>query len=88
MCEDYRAGALIDRSLDLADKARGAKIDAPLLFLWSKSGFPAAAGDPLEPVASWARELSGAEINSGHFMPEENPDALLAAAVPFLNAEP
>jgi haloacetate dehalogenase len=32
MCEDYRAGASIDRQLDLSDKARGAKITAPLLF--------------------------------------------------------
>ena len=87
MCEDYRAGASIDRWLDLADKARGAKITAPLLFVWSKSGFPAATGDPLSLWKEWSHKLSGAEIDSGHFMPEENPNALLAAAVPFLNAD-
>lgn len=32
MCEDYRAGASIDRWLDLSDKARGMQITAPLLF--------------------------------------------------------
>jgi haloacetate dehalogenase len=87
MCEDYRAGASTDRWLDLADKARGAKITAPLLFVWSKSGFPAATGDPLSLWKEWSHKLSGAEIDSGHFMPEENPNALLAAAVPFLNAD-
>jgi haloacetate dehalogenase len=84
MCEDYRAGATIDRSLDLADKTRGAKITPPLLFIWSKLGFPAATGDPLGLWRAWAETLSGAEIDCGHFMPEENPDGVLAAAVPFL----
>ena len=87
MCEDYRAGASIDRSLDLADRARGAKVTAPLLFVWSKLGFPRSTGDPLGLWRGWSDDLSGAEIDSGHFMPEENPDALLAAAVPFLNAD-
>ena len=84
--EDYRAGALIDRRLDLADKSSGAKIAAPLLFVWSKHGFPATTGDTLGLWQSWATTLSGAEVDSGHFMPEENPDALLAAALPFLRA--
>jgi haloacetate dehalogenase len=86
MCEDYRAGALVDRRLDLADKSTGARIAAPLLFVWSKHGFPAATGDPLGLWRAWAATLSGAEIDSGHFMPEENPDALLGAALPFLTA--
>jgi haloacetate dehalogenase len=87
MCEDYRAGASIDRRLDLVDRSRGAKIAAPLLFIWSKSGFPAATGDPLSLWKGWSHKLSGTEIDSGHFMLEENPKALLAAAVPFLNKD-
>jgi haloacetate dehalogenase len=87
MCEDYRAGASIDRRLDLVDRSRGAKIAAPLLFIWSKSGFPAATGDPLSLWKGWSHKLSGTEIDSGHFMLEENPNALLAAAVPFLNKD-
>lgn len=86
MCEDYRAGASIDRRLDLSDKTRGARITAPLLFVWSKLGFPATTGDPLSLWKAWTQNLSGAEVDCGHFMPEENPDALLAAAVPFLCA--
>lgn len=86
MCEDYRAGASVDRTLDLSDKARGGKVAAPLLFVWSKAGFPSATGDPLGLWRSWTEKLSGAEVDSGHFMPEENPDALLAATIPFLKA--
>lgn len=86
MCEDYRAGASVDRHLDLADKSSGARVSAPLLFVWSKHGFPAATGDPLGLWQAWATTLSGAEIDSGHFMPEENPDALLTAVLPFLTA--
>jgi haloacetate dehalogenase len=88
MCEDYRAGASIDRRLDLADKARGTKITAPLLFVWSTSGFPAATGNPLGLWQAWAVNLSGAEVDCGHFMPEENPEALLAETGPFLAADP
>jgi haloacetate dehalogenase len=87
MCEDYRAGASLDRRLDLSDKARGVKVTAPLLFVWSKSGFPSATGDPLSLWRPWTEKLSGAEVNSGHFMPEENPAALLATACSFLGAE-
>ena len=87
MCEDYRAGASIDRRLDLSDKTRGAKITVPLLFVWSKLGFPAATGSPLSLWKAWTSQLSGAEVDSGHFIPEENPDALLAVVVPFLNAD-
>jgi haloacetate dehalogenase len=87
MCEDYRAGASIDRWLDLSDKARGMQIPAPLLFVWSNLGFPAATGDPLSLWKAWTQNLSGAEVDCGHFMPEENPEALLCAAVPFLNAD-
>jgi len=87
MCEDYRAGASIDRRLDLSDRARGITITAPLLFVWSKLGFPSAAGDPLSLWKPWTEKLSGAEVDSGHFMPEENPHDLLAATAPFLAAE-
>lgn len=86
MCEDYRAGASIDRRLDLEDKARGARIAAPVHFIWSKSGFPATTGHPLGQWQSWTDKLTGTEIDCGHFAPEENPDDLLAAALPFLDA--
>ncbi|WP_256664656.1 MULTISPECIES: hypothetical protein [unclassified Pseudomonas] len=35
ICEDYRAGADEDLVDDLADQARGRRVDCPLLMLWS-----------------------------------------------------
>jgi haloacetate dehalogenase len=35
MCEDYRAGATIDRRLDALDRADGRLITSPMLVLWS-----------------------------------------------------
>jgi haloacetate dehalogenase len=50
-------------------------------------GVPSATGDPLSMWRPWTEKLSGAEVDSGHFMPEENPAALLATACFFLGAE-
>jgi haloacetate dehalogenase len=86
MCEDYRAGASIDRTIDREDQARGARIAAPLHFIWSKSGFPASSGRPLQLWEGWTDRLTGREIDCGHFAPEENPDDLLTAVLPFLTA--
>jgi len=87
MCNDYRAGATFDRALDEADRARGARIKAPLHFVWAAGGFPARTGDPLEVWRSWADAVTGQEIqNSGHFAMEEVPDAVLAAMLPHFRA--
>jgi haloacetate dehalogenase len=86
MCEDYRAGATIDRELDEVDRAAGRTIAAPLRFVWSNAGFPAQTGDPLSLWRTWAQRLSGNPIDSGHFAPEENPDAVLKSFVPFFRS--
>ncbi len=52
MCEDYRAGATIDRDLDEADLAAGRRIAAPLLALWGSDYVGRGAGSPLERLAS------------------------------------
>lgn len=83
MCEDYRAGAGLDRAHDERDRAAGRRIAAPLHFVWAAGGFPAATGDPLGIWRAWADEVSGNEIDAGHFGQEENPEAVLAAFVPF-----
>ncbi|MEM9318620.1 MAG: alpha/beta hydrolase [Pseudomonadota bacterium] len=85
MCNDYRAGATLDRELDEADRAAGRRIAAPLLFLWAEKGFPARTGDPLEIWRPWATEITGRSIpGTGHFMPEEAPEAVLDALGGFL----
>lgn len=83
VCEDYRAGASIDRRLDEADLAAGRKITCPTFVLWARSYL---AGDPLDVWRSWCTNASGASIDSGHFLAEENPKDTLGALIPFLNS--
>ncbi|GAB5449416.1 alpha/beta fold hydrolase [Gymnodinialimonas sp.] len=82
MCNDYRAGATVDRRIDAESQAAGLKIKAPLLFLWAAGGFPARTGDPLGVWRDWAEDVTGQEIDgSGHFMMEEVPEPVLAAVL-------
>jgi len=83
MCADYRAGATIDRALDLADRAAGRRIAAPVRFLWAEGGFPAQTGDPAAIWRRWARQVSDASCVSGHFAMEENPQAVLDTFLAF-----
>ena len=86
MCADYRAGATVDRALDEADRAAGRRITAPLHFLYAEAGFPARTGDPLAVWRRWADTVTGSPCRSGHFVPEENPEAVLDAFLPFFRA--
>lgn len=83
-CEDYRAGAGIDRTLDEADRREARRIEAPLHFVWSDDGFPARTGDPLGLWCDWAHYVTGEAVSgAGHFVAEENPQAVLDAFLPF-----
>lgn len=82
-CEDYRAGASIDRALDDADFLAGRKVEAPLHFVWSTDGFPAKAGDPMGLWRAWATKVTGEAVEAGHFVPEENPEGVLKTFIPF-----
>ena len=83
MCEDYRAGATIDRALDEADKRAGRKIAAPLHFVWSEGGFPAKAGAPEALWKDWAAHVTTGQVDCGHFAQEEKPEEVVAAFLPF-----
>ena len=85
ICEDYRAGASIDRKLDDADKAAGRKIACPTLVIYASDYL---AGGPLDVWRPWCGNVSGASVTSGHFLAEENPRDTLAALLPFLEAHP
>jgi haloacetate dehalogenase len=86
MCEDYRAGQTTDLAHDEADRAAGHKIGCPVLALWGTSGLPANAGiDPLAAWRDWAPDLRGFAIESGHYVPEENPAATARALLEFFS---
>jgi haloacetate dehalogenase len=80
MLEDYRAGLGIDRAHEEADRAAGRRVGCPLLVLWSRhDDLEDLHGDPLAIWRSWASDLRGGRIASGHHMAEEAPDELAGA---------
>lgn len=88
MCNDYRAGATIDRKIDAESRAAGDRIKAPMLFVWGANGFPARTGDPLGVWRDWAEDLRGVELQgSGHFAMEEVPEAVLDAVMGHFASE-
>ncbi len=87
MCEDYRAGAMIDRELDKQDQSDGALVKAPLHFVYARSGFPAQTGNPLGLWRKWATEVTGDPVDAGHFAQEENPNAVLESFLPFFKED-
>jgi haloacetate dehalogenase len=84
-CEDYRAGAGIDLVHDEADLDK--KIACPALALWGRHGLIERHFDVL---ACWreraAGEVSGEALDCGHFLPEEAPEATVAALMAFFGA--
>ncbi len=84
MCEDYRAGATVDRAADDADRASGRQITVPMLAIWGSVGIPSASPDPLALWKPYAPEITGKALEGGHFLPEENPLDTLAALLAFL----
>ena len=90
-CEDYRAGKTVDLAQDEADLAAGRTIVCPTFVLWSRSYLSGGeAGADENAVGIWRRTFApratGAAVDSGHFVAEENPAATLAAIEPFLGA--
>ena len=80
-CEDYRAGATLDRRADEADEAAGKTIACPVRILASTDYL--VDGSQEAPLDVWRRGFAphaeGIVIDSGHFIAEEPPDAALRA---------
>nr|WP_290222823.1 alpha/beta hydrolase [Trichocoleus desertorum] len=83
-CEDYRAGASIDLIHDRADLTQ--KIICPLLVLWGSQGIIGRKYDVLKIWQERAKTVLGEAIASGHFLPEEAPEATYQALYEFLKA--
>jgi haloacetate dehalogenase len=83
-CEDYRAGASLDRDADIADAQAGKRIACPVCLICGTAYLPTT--EP--PVAIWRRSFApqavGTIVDSGHFVAEENPAATFAALAQFL----
>ena len=75
ICEDYRAGAGIDRDHDDTDRRAGHRITCPVLVLWGARGaLPRLYDDVLAVWQPWAADLRGRAVDAGHFLVEDQPD--------------
>ena len=74
MCEDYRAGATVDREHDDAERAAGRRIECPVLVLWAaRGGLPRFYPDVLDVWRPWAADVRGVGVDARHFLAEERP---------------
>jgi haloacetate dehalogenase len=88
ICEDYRAGATVDRQHDDADRGVR-KIECPLLALWSAGGaLPRFYGDVLDVWRPWADDLTGQAMPASHFVVEDQPESTAEALTAFLGRRP
>jgi haloacetate dehalogenase len=86
MCEDYRAAADLDLEHDRLDRASGVKLTMPMQALWGAHGV---VGNQFEPLVEWrkvALDVCGEALPCGHYVPEEAPEALLAALLRFYSS--
>ena len=83
MCEDYRAASTIDLEHDRVDIAAGKQLQMPLRVLWGEHGLVNTCFAPLNDWRKVAINVSGKTFNSGHYIPEEAPEELLAEALVF-----
>ncbi|KZP00268.1 putative hydrolase or acyltransferase of alpha/beta superfamily [Calocera viscosa TUFC12733] len=86
ICEDYRASAGIDIQRDKEDLEKGKKIASPMKIFWGKKGI---IGKYWDPVGEWIKVsekgmcMGGGEIDSSHFIPEEQPREVIEQAMKF-----
>ena len=80
--EDYRAAATTDIADDEADL--DAKLACPVYAIWGEYGKMHTLFDVVETWREKADDVRGNPLPCGHFIPEEAPEELLAAILPFL----
>ena len=85
-CEDYRASNTIDLDHDRED--RDHKLTIPVHALWGGRGV---VGRKWQPLEVWQRyttgNVTGRAMNSGHFIPEEDPEATIAELLGFFSRQ-
>ncbi len=88
ICEDYRAGATIDRDNDDADLGKR-RIACPLLLLWSERGaLPRLYGDVLDVWRPWAEQVTGRGLDATHFLVEDQPEEVAKEILALLFVRP
>ncbi|MGO8919682.1 MAG: alpha/beta fold hydrolase [Stellaceae bacterium] len=82
-CEDYRAGASIDRAEDAADRQQGRKIACPVLLLWGSRYLSSKTNSPIAAWRKWAGDVREQALDCGHFLAEEAPEDCAQALAAF-----
>jgi len=88
MCEDYRAAASIDLEHDRQSIAQKQLLEMPMRVLWGEFGQVNACFNPLADWQALASHVTGQTVPSGHYIPEEIPEILIAEALTFFAAPP
>jgi len=83
--EDYRAAATVDIADDEADLDK--KLSCPVYAVWGEFGKMHTLFDVVQTWREKADDVRGNPLPCGHFIPEEAPDELLAAILPFLEGK-
>jgi haloacetate dehalogenase len=84
-CEDYRAGASIDRAEDGEDRRRGTAITCPVLVLWGRRYLSSKTASPLGAWRNWAKDVRELALDCGHFIAEEAPEDCANALAAFFS---
>ncbi len=83
-CADYRSAASVDLDDDERSWRGGDRVRCPTLVLWGANGFVGRTYQPLQVWKDYATDVRGKTLDSGHFLPEEAPGAVLAELLSFL----
>jgi haloacetate dehalogenase len=83
MCEDYRAAHTIDLEHDRFDRENSIQLNMPVRVLWGDRGVVHKCFSPIEDWKVVAKDVSGRTLPSGHYIPEEVPEELLAEILQF-----
>jgi len=85
ICEDYRAAATIDIKDDKISRNKNVKVKSPIMVLWGKKGKIEQWYDPLSIWKQYcSAEVKGFSINTGHYLAEEDPEAIIKCVRSFL----
>lgn len=78
-CNDYRACVTCDLEMDDADFDAGKRVECPLIVLWGKNSHTGQVyGDILPIWQQYAKQtIDGEALDSGHYVPEDAPEATL-----------